>query len=359
MKIGARSLAKFCAVLMVLGTTVIGCPCTDSLLNSSPALQWMAFSRFGAGRVCEEMTKRGVLLKVDVPVPGVPAVIGRFYPQTCQSNTNDNARTLTVWLTGNGYAWTPVTRKMSFECEASIEYKARLQKDGGTIYVWFEPATTPPTPKFRITYVEQQPTSTVLRLPPGEWFAGALANSFISAQLGRGFTVIHESGGDDFAFGQLAFGTRPKHPYDISGSDRFQLANETTIVYGNEQDFLGPFEVDQKERALYIKMKVSGPPLDVFVVSRDVGTAWRMSFHSSARPVAPPMGGPIIKQAQTPPTGAFSGWLAVPRGSYYIVLDNSSAAGTLAPVAKIPTPFDPSLAQPSTVDYLVELGDEP
>lgn len=356
-----KSFGSLSSLLMIAGTlavTSVGCPCTDSIINSSPWLRWQVFAHFGANNVCSEMTKRGALLNVPVPVPGFPNAVGRFYPQTCQSALNEDKKTLSLWLTGNGYAWTPATQKMGFECSIAVEYKPDFHKAGDTIYVWFDVVDSP-SPQFRIMHVEQAVTNAALSLYPMEWFASQFAQSFVSSQLAKGFTVIREDDQDDFSLGRLAVGERPVHPWDAKGNNRFTFANETTEVRGLQQDFLGPYEVDGKDRALYLKMQVKGPPIDIFVVSKDVGHTWRMQYQTASPPSGPPPGAQVIQTGQTPASGFFEGWVQVPQGSYYVVLDNSASAGMVQPPGKIPTPFDPSRALTSTVSYLVQMGDRP
>ena len=126
----------------MLSFTAVGCPCVDDTINSSPWLRWKIFAMFGAGRLCGEMTKRGAPLRL---ADGAP-VIGRFFPSACQSVTNDDRQTVTLQFSGDGYAWTPITKRMSFSNQATVEYKPDFNKDGGTIYVWFRPVNvTPPT----------------------------------------------------------------------------------------------------------------------------------------------------------------------------------------------------------------------
>ncbi|PIE06031.1 MAG: hypothetical protein CSA75_01650 [Sorangium cellulosum] len=354
----SKSIVFLLAMVGMLSLVGVGCPCTDSVLNSSPWLRWQIFARFGASNVCSEMTKRGALLKVPVPVPGFPDAVGRFYPQTCQSSINEDKKTLSIWLAGNGYAWTPATQKMSFECSVAVEYKPDFHKDSDTIYVWFD-VVDAPAPQFKIVHVEQAVTNVALQLYPVGWFASQMARSFVATQLAKGFTVIREDDQDDFSLGKLSVGQRPVHPWEVEGNERFTFANETTEIRGLQQDFLGPFEVDAKDRALYVKMQVNGPPIDVFVVTKDTGYAWRMQYQNTSPPSGPPRGGQILQIGQTPPNGIFEGWIRVPQGAYYVVLDNSTSAGMLNPPPKIPTPVDPSRAMTATVSYLVQMGDRP
>ncbi|HQB44807.1 MAG TPA: hypothetical protein PLV85_14430, partial [Polyangiaceae bacterium] len=304
------------------------------------------------------MTKRGALLSVPVPIAGFPPAVGRFYPQTCQSALNEDRKTLSIWMTGNGYAWTPVTQKMGFECSVAVEYKPDFHKSGDTIYVWFDAVDTP-SPQFRIVHVEQAVTNVALSLYPMEWFAGQMAQSFVKEQLAKGFTVIRQDDQDDFSLGRLAVGQRPVHPWQVVGKDRFTFANETTEIRGLQQDFLGPFEIEGKDRALFLRMQVQGPPIDVFVVSKDAGYQWRMQYQTISPPTPPPADASIIQSGQTPPSGYFEGWVPVAPGAYYVVLDNSISAGSVQPPLKIPTPVDPSRAVGAKVSYLVQTGDRP
>ncbi|HPY17908.1 MAG TPA: hypothetical protein PLM08_09535, partial [Polyangiaceae bacterium] len=203
-----RLRALWIPIVAWVVSTTIGCPCTDSVINSSPWLRWQIFANFGANNVCSEMTKRGALLSVPVPIAGFPPAVGRFYPQTCQSALNEDRKTLSIWMTGNGYAWTPVTQKMGFECSVAVEYKPDFHKSGDTIYVWFDAVDTP-SPQFRIVHVEQAVTNVALSLYPMEWFAGQMAQSFVKEQLAKGFTVIRQDDQDDFSLGRLAVGQRP------------------------------------------------------------------------------------------------------------------------------------------------------
>ena len=51
--------------------SVAGCPCLETVVNPSPALQWWLFSNFGASRVCPEMLKMGVPLRLQNGQPAI------------------------------------------------------------------------------------------------------------------------------------------------------------------------------------------------------------------------------------------------------------------------------------------------
>ena len=58
-----------------------GCPCVRSAVNASPELRWWLFSNYGASKICPEMLKRGVPLKLpqlgNVDLYDLPGTPGR------------------------------------------------------------------------------------------------------------------------------------------------------------------------------------------------------------------------------------------------------------------------------------------
>jgi hypothetical protein len=344
---GARAFPRIAFVALALSFTAAGCPCVDDTINASPWLKWKIFAMFGSSRLCEEMTKRGAPLRL---ADGAP-VIGRFFPSACQSVLNDDRQTVTLQFSGDGYAFTPLTKRMSFSSSATVEYKPDFHKDGGTVYVWFRPATAA-TPSFRVGFVEQPVVGLATAMTP----LGALANLFgqqiVSSELGRGFTVIHESSGDDFALGILKAGERPRHPFDAHGDDRVVFLNELAEVHANTLDFLGPFEIDGPGRMLFVKVRSTGMAVDVAVMSRAAGDAWRYQYQARAGIPRPPTA-PIVAGI-APRDAEIDRSISLPRGTYYVVIDNSPYVGEASPPA-VATLFD-SVAR---VSYLVSMGDAP
>jgi hypothetical protein len=341
-----RALARLLLMVVVLAFTGVGCPCVDDTINSSPWLKWKIFAMFGAGRLCEEMSKRGAPLRL---ADGAP-VIGRFYPNACQSVLNDDRQTVTLQFAGDGYAWTPVTKRIAFSSTATVEYKPDFHKDGGTIYVWFRPANIA-APQFQIGLVEQPAVGLATAMTPLGTFVNLFGQQIVSAELRRGFTVIHESAGDDFALGILPPGTRPSHPYDMHGSDRVMFMNEQAEVHGSMLDFLGPFEIDGAGRMLFVKIRSAGIPLDVAVVTRATGDAWRRQYQAQ-RGVPLPPAAPIVAGV-IPADVEADRSIALPQGQYYVVIDNSSFVGQTAP--PMTALFDPV----ARVRYLISMGDAP
>jgi hypothetical protein len=332
---------------VALSFAAAGCPCVDDTINSSPWLRWKIFAAFGAGRLCSEMTKRSAPLRLGDGSP----VIGRFFPSACQSVTNDDRQTVTLQFSGDGYAWTPITKRMSFTNASTVEYKPDFYKDGGTIYVWFRPVNiTPPT--FQVGFVEQPVVGIATAMTPLGTLANMFGQQIVSSELGRGFTVIHESSGDDFAMGILKAGERPPHPYDFHGSDRVTFMNEVAEVHSNMLDFLGPFEIEGKGRMLFTRIRSAGIPLDVALVSRAVGDAWRRQYQNNPGVPLPPS--QPIGSATVPADADADRSMALPAGQYYVVIDNSPFVGQVAP-----PPTGPLFDAVARVSYVISMGDAP
>ena len=341
------SAAKVALFGIALSFSAAGCPCVDDTINSSPWLRWKIFAMFGAGRLCTEMNKRSAPLRL---LDGAP-VIGRFYPSACQSVTNDDRQTVTLQFSGDGYAFSPVTKRMSFASSATIEYKPDFYKDGGTVYVWFRPVSAP-APSFQIGMVEQALVGMATSMTPLGGLANLFGQQIVSSELGRGFTVIHESAGDDFSLGILKAGERPLHPYDARGKDRVTFLNETAELHPNTLDFLGPFEIDRSGRMLFVHIRSSGAAIDTAVVSRAVGDAWRREYQR--RPQVPLPPSPPIVAGVIPADTDADRSVALPEGQYYVVVDNSPYVGQAAPPNRGPL-FD----VPVPVSYWVSMGDAP
>ncbi len=332
---------------LALSFSAVGCPCIDDTVNSNPWLRWKIFAGYGAGRLCGEMTKRGASLRLGDGTP----VIGRFFPNACQSVTNDDRQTVTLQFSGDGYAWTPITKRMSFSNSATVEYKPDFQKNGGTIYVWFRPVAMS-APNFQVGFVEQPIVGAATAMTPLGTFANQFGQQIVSSELGRGFTVIHESAGDDFAMGYLKPGERPPHPYDIHGSDRVMFLNETADVHSGALDFLGPVEIDGKGRMLFVRIRSAGIPLDLAVVPRAAGDEWRRQYQNNAGVPLPAM--PPLASSTVPPDADTDRSMALPAGQYYVVVDNSPYVGQVAPPPAGPL-FDPV----ARVSYVISMGDAP
>lgn len=333
------------ACVLVLG---VGCPCVRGAVNASPSLRWWLFSTFGAQRMCPEMLKKGAPLKLS---PN-GNTIGRFFPTRCQHEVHDDRRTVTIHFGGSGYAWTPVAGRMGFSVDAAIEYAFDFYMAEDAVYVWAKNPRTISGPDFQVGSVENKVVDWATKSPVG-YMVNTFGSQIVQSHLASGFTVVHTDDGDEFTLGILQPPARPKRPYDTSEGDRFVFANETTEVRNNQVDFLGPFEVADDDQALFLRMRVEGPPLDVMILHRGTGDLWREGLQRGA-PLQPPPNPPIFAFV-APPGQDVRRKVRLPMGQYFVVVDNSNAVGVVAPPWNPLSVVGGNLA---TVSYLAELGDE-
>lgn len=65
------------------------------------ALRWKLFALFGAPKICPEMLKRSVAIRLQNGAPSM----GRFFPMTCSYSVDDDKETVTVNVGGTGYGY--------------------------------------------------------------------------------------------------------------------------------------------------------------------------------------------------------------------------------------------------------------
>lgn len=343
--------------LVLLTTPLLGATCGQDFLSILPGVvndpKNLSLRRsilaYGTSRLCAEMQRRSVPLKLNDGDP----IIGRFYPTSCfsQELANDN---LFVQFRGHGYAWTNLTRRMAFEAEGAVEYDHDFQMHGDTMYVYFRQRSTSAA-QFKAGMIEQPQAAAVAGVssPTGATYANAFGAQIMKNEIARGFTVIREeSGAVQFGLGVVERGQRPTVPYRVTDSGRVLLANERTEVHQNQRDYAGPFEVSGGGDALYLTVAVEGAPaVDVQILPRGAGEAWLQQYTRSATP-GPPPAAPMLDEP------VFSGavWkrvFPVPEGLYYVVFDNTAAAGRTQPTSFA---FDDRAV---LVSFAVEVGDAP
>lgn len=343
-----RHLTLLVLFVLALGNLAGGCACARGPVNASPQLRWWLFSTFGAERICPEILKRGAPLKLD---PNGPT-IGRFFPDQCQHQVNEQAQTVTISFGGSGYAWTPLAGRVGFHATAAVEYRMDFYlAEDDAIYVWGKTARIVSGPDFQIGVVENKMVDWASRTPVG-YMAQTFGGQVVENQLSNGFTVVRTDEGDQFALGYLAPPQRPPKPFDLPEGDRVVYANEMTEVRAEQVDFLGPFEVADDGQALFFRFRLTGSPAEVLVYQRGTADMWRQSLQAGAPlgpPPLPPITGfplqPGVDQKQRMP---------LPRGQYYLVFDNSSRVGMVNPPWN---PLNMVGASSAVLSYTVELGD--
>jgi hypothetical protein len=300
----------------------------------------------GLSEFCHQMTTHNAPLKL---VDGAPA-IGRFYPQHCTQKELQNGD-LYIELDGFGYAWTPLSKKITFTMSGAVDYDQDFRiHDNCDIYAYFKTRTVKGS-NFQSHLIEQPVASFLNSLTPmGDNFGKQL----VSGKLGEGFTVIREKSGNvDFGLGMVQLGQHPVHPFDMHGSKMLVYENLRTEVDQEERDFIGPIEVTDSGRALFVQATMQGvPAIDLMVMKKaDADVSLGLYFNYGA---AGPLNAPVLQAAVIPTTQPFKQTIPVPKGTYYIVLDNTSSAGSVAP---------PNLGilgnAAATVDYAIQIGDAP
>lgn len=319
------------------------------MTDASPGLRWFLFSNFGASKICPEMLKLGVPLRLQDRAPA----IGRFFPMQCSHNVNDANQTVTVHFAGTGYGYMLPAKRVGFQCSGSVEFRPDFQIAGDDVYVWGRLNRIVQAPSFQLGYVENTLFDVAANIPPFGTLANFFGQQVVTSELTRGFTVLHnEDKGNDFSLGILLPPQKPHHPFNVTQSERFTFANETVDVHANQRDFLGPFEVADSGQALYLTMSVIGPSIDVIVVNKYTGDMWRNGYQTG-QPLGPPPG-PVLAGGPLQPGSSQNLRYALAPGMYYVVLDNSSAAGLVSPPIM---PFNPLSDPVARVSYVAQVGD--
>ncbi|MFO0679151.1 MAG: hypothetical protein U0169_21670 [Polyangiaceae bacterium] len=333
-------------MVTILAVTGIGCPCVRAPVNASESLRWWLFSNFGASKVCPEMLKRGMPLKLDALGP---SSLGRVFPEQCNVQTNDAAHTIVMTAAGHGYAVLPLTRRVGFTFRVAVEFRPDFRLESDSTYVWGRFSQLMAPPELRIVGVENPIVNLATQTPLGS-LGNVLGQGVISSEIARGFTVVRQSDGDDFTLGILSPPQKPKRAFQ-PGDDRTQLATDSIELGGSTREFLGPFTVDSKDSAIFVKLRVAGAAVDYTFVDKMLGDAW-LANYEQALPLGPAPGVPIGFGNAVP--GDATRYVAVRPGRYYVVVENRAAA-PVAPLG-VALPFGETKAQ---VSYSIEIGDKP
>ncbi|MEO8876212.1 MAG: hypothetical protein ABI461_11540 [Polyangiaceae bacterium] len=329
-------------MVLALGVSGVGCPCVNSAVNNDPALRWWLFSNFGASKVCPEMLKRGVPLKLTLLGPDN---IGRFFPAQCVVHVDDNARTMRLDVTGQGYVILPVTKRVGFYAGVGVEFTPDFHLGDDATYVWGRFKQIDGIPDLRLLGVENPLVSLATQTPLGN-LATVLGQGVLQSQLAQGFTVVQSDDGQDFTLGILQPPAKPKRQFQ-SGSDRIVLESGITDLHAVSRDYLGPFAVEQSGAALYMHVSANGP-VSYAVVTRDVGDAWRQPYQA-AQPIAAAPAQPISYGQLS--VGDQTMKFPLDPGSYYFVVENLNAPSPA--VLGLSSPFE-AVTQ---LTYSAELGE--
>lgn len=337
-------VAPWCALALLL-VCLPGCGLFRGSINSSPEVRWFLFSHFGAQRVCPEMLKRGMALKL---VPNGNA-IGRFFPERCTAQVNDAAQTVTVAFEGSGSAWTPVAGRVGFAVSATIDYRMDFFLAEDSMYIWAKPARIAYGPDFRMGAIENPLVDWAAQGPAG-YMVTTFGSQIVQGQLSSGFTVVRTDSGDEFAIGILTPPQRP-HTFFAAGNDRTSLERDSTEIRVDQMDLIGPLEVPSSGQALYLRFQLTGPAVDALLIRRGAGDLWRSGLQLGAQLSAPPEA-PLSAFTLQPGQEARQ-LVPLPAGQYYLVLDNSQRMGSVNPPW---SPLGIVGGNAAVVNYSIELG---
>jgi hypothetical protein len=355
----ARSLALACLIAL-LGAT--GCPKKETVgigamgilgagVINDPKNKSLRFDllKFGLDQFCREMHERGAPLKLRDGEP----VLGRFFATGCNAQVVDeeNRKSFVVQYSGVGYAWTNLTQRLGFTSTGLIEYAPDFQLSNGAMYVYFRPRNVA-SAAFQTVLVESalaRTGLTVAGVNPDQ-----VGRDIVEGQLRRGFTVIRygSTGETDFGVGYIPLGKKPFRPFLVESEDKIVLDDDRTEVHANQQDLAGGLVVAEDGKALYLTVQVDGAPaVDVFLVPKADGDQLIDRYVHVPGPSLL-FGRPLL-DATVPAGPAWKGTVAVPKGTYFLVVDHSPAVGRTSP------PVIQGDDRAARVDYVVELGDKP
>jgi hypothetical protein len=347
--VSCATFASAAAAALVACSPNVVCKLGGPINDPSNRTMRRSLMSFGLGQFCQQMTTHNAPLQL---TPGAP-VTGRFFPQHCTQQMLDNGD-LWVQFDGFGYAWLDIPRKVTFSSAATIQYNQDFKcADDNAIYAYFDTRAVSP-PNFALGQIELPGANLVQNwIAP---IAATVGQQMVSGQLSQGFTVIqYDDGSTDFSIGHLPIGQRPFHPLSVHGSDRITYENLRTEVHTGERDFIGPIQVDGSGRALFLQMHLDGiQSVDVLVVPKAQGDASLQLYFQY---------GPVGPLAAPPPFAdvvhygvEYQRTLPVPAGMYYVVIDNTSSAGQVAPPAPL---FGVVGDTPAMVNYAIQIGDAP
>jgi hypothetical protein len=343
-----RNFAAVTLFAMALACATWGCPSAANFLPKS--LRWFLFANFGANKICPEMLKRSVTLRLQDRSPG----IGRFFPVGCNYNVDNTAETVTIHVTGTGYGYMSPAKRVGFSITTSVEYRSDFQVAGDDAYVWAKLNRIVQGPNFQLGYVENPVIDIAANLPPFGSIANFLGDQVVKGEMTRGFTVVHnmETETNEFALGILFPPNKPYRPFNVTASSRLTYANETVDIHSNQRDYLGPFEIVEGGQALFLVLSVIGPPVDVMIVNKQTGDVWREAYQTGKPMGGPP--GPVLAGGPLYPGTNDTRRYPLSQGLYYVVVDNTAYAGTMSPPGSILNPFGDAVAR---VSYVAQLGE--
>lgn len=97
---------------------------------------------------------------------------------------------------------------------------------------------------------------------------------------------------------------------------------------------------------------LQGPAVDVMIVDKNTGDAWRDSYQRGYPMGGPP--GPVLAGGPLQPGLTETRRYPLAQGLYYVVIDNSASAGIVNPPTSLFNPLGDAIAR---VTYVAQVGD--
>jgi hypothetical protein len=301
----------------------------------------------GLGEFCHEMVTHEAPIALS---PGMPN-LGRFFPKNCVQSTLPNGD-LFIQFDGFGYAFTPLSKKVTFSMSGAVEYDQDFRVGPECdIFAYFRTKNVRSS-NFKTQVVEQPVASFLNSLTT---LSTDIGKQLVSGKLAEGFTVVQDNHQNyDFALGLLTEGQKPPHPFEVHGEGRIRYESGRSEVHQEERDFIGPIEVKDSGRALYVDATLDGlPAAELFLMKKeDAEVALGLYYNY---PMAGPLDAPIMAGDALVAGRPYSRAFKVPKGTYYVVLDNTTSAGQVSPPPVVSLLDDHVAA----ISYSIAIGDAP
>ncbi len=302
---------------------------------------------FGIDRACSEMLKRTASLREGGEAAGAATnpTNGRFFPKTCQAASAQNGD-LVMSLSGTGYTYASIVHKVTFDASATVTFDQDFLMSGDDLYGYFRTKDVS-HPQVSLRVIESRLPAIANQLTG---FGDNYARQLLDEKMRDGFTMRRRKNSEtDFRSGVVQLGTWPKVDYDVKGG--LTLANDRSEVHEQQRDFLGPFEITDGDKAIFVRGRIDGAPgLNVLVMDDAAARPWIETYLSAPEATPPPS---PAKQAYTTQQGQEFAFNVTGKGTYWIVLDNTSTiAGGYTPPGNL---LDDRAA---VVSYAIVYGDK-
>ena len=251
--------------------------------------------------------------------------IGRFFPTTCQTKLLANGD-ISCRSTGDGYAWTNLSKKVTFDMSGTIEYDQDFQLDGSTMYAYFRMSRVVKN-DFKSRAIENPIANLVNTLSPiGDNFGKQLLSTRAPERVHRHPRQRRQRRLRDR---RDRHGQAPAQAVGRARRDRITYENARSEVHQNERDFIGPISIEDDGRAIWMTATLDGvDAIDVFASRRQTAKLGRVYFQYGAAGAL--AGTPVFSDVMQ--NGVqWTRSIVLPKGVYYLVFDNTPTAGRVAP----------------------------